>query len=103
MYRLVAIPIGVFLLTALPAAAQNSDPFHEVAPPAPVTPGHDPFEMAPADPVPVPKPAPPRPRPAREPLPAPAPVVRAPSPPPAPPPPASGAKCFTFNNKQFCE
>jgi hypothetical protein len=101
MRRLVAILIGVLLLAALPAAAQNADPFQEVAPPAPITPGHDPFQMAPADPAPAPKPAPPRPRPAPEPEP----VVAAPPPPPppAPSPPAPSAKCFTFNNKQFCE
>jgi hypothetical protein len=101
MHRLIAISIAVLLLAATPAAAENSDPFHEVAPPAQVTPGQDPFQMAPADPAPppAPKPAPARPRPVREPEPEP---VAAP-PPPAPPPPAPNAKCFTFNNKQFCE
>jgi colicin import membrane protein len=99
MHRLVAISIAVLLLAATQAAAQNSDPFHEAAPPAAVTPGQDPFQMAPADPVPAPKPAPARPRPVREPEPEPV----APPPPPAPPPPAPNAKCFTFNNKQFCE
>jgi len=103
MHRLIAISIAALLLAASPAAAQNSDPFHEVAPPAAVTPGQDPFQMAPADPVPAPtpKPAPARPRPAREAEPEP--VAAPPPPPPAPPPPAPNAKCFTFNNKQFCE
>jgi hypothetical protein len=92
----------LLLLAALPAVAQNSDPFHEVAPPAAPAPGQDPFQMAPADPAPAPKPAP-RPRPVRERVPEP--VVEAPQPPPPPPaaPPAQSAKCFTFNNRQFCE
>jgi hypothetical protein len=101
MHRLVATSIAVLLLAALPAAAQDADPFHEVAPPATVTPGQDPFQMAPADPPPAPKPAPARPRPVREPEPEP--VAAPPPPPPAPPPPTPNAKCFTFNNKQFCE
>jgi hypothetical protein len=103
MHRLVAILIGLQLLAASPAAAQNSDPFHEVAPPSAPTPGKDPFQMAPADPTPAPKPAPPRPRPVREAEPEPVIAAPAPVPPPAPPPPAPNAKCFTFNNKQFCE
>ncbi|HTW52377.1 MAG TPA: hypothetical protein VME45_10825 [Stellaceae bacterium] len=99
MHRLVAISIAMLLIAAIPAAAEDSDPFHEVAPPAAVTPGQDPFQMAPADPPAAPKPAPARPRPVREAEPEP---VAAPPPPP-PAPPAPSAKCFTFNNKQFCE
>lgn len=98
-FRGLFTALPILLLTALPVAAQNSDPFHEVAPPAPLTPGHDPFQMAPADPAPAPKPALVRPRPVREAEPAP--IVTAP--PSASPPPAPNAKCFTFNNRQFCE
>ncbi|HXC28718.1 MAG TPA: hypothetical protein VNV38_12235 [Stellaceae bacterium] len=106
MRCLVAILIGFPLLAALPAAAQDADPFHEVAPPAAPTPGQDPFQMAPADPAPAPapaqKPAPPRPH--REPDPQPVAAPAAPPPPPPPtPPPTPNAKCFVFNNKQFCE
>jgi hypothetical protein len=107
MRCLVAILIGFPLLVALPAAAQNADPFHEVAPPAAPAPGQDPFQMAPADPAPAPAPKPPPPRARREPEPEP--VVAAPAPPPpprpAPPPPTPtpNGKCFTFNGKQFCE
>jgi hypothetical protein len=81
MYRLVAILIGVLLLTGQRVAAQDADPFRSAAPPSVTAPGKDPFQMAPADPPPAPKPAP-RPRPAPEPEP----VVAAPPPPPPPPP-----------------
>ncbi len=99
MRRLAAIPMSVLLLAVMPALAQNADPFHEVAPTTVLAPvKDDPFQMAPADPVPVPKTPPPLPRRVREPEPET--VVTTP---PAPPPPAPNAKCFTFNNKQFCE
>ena len=67
------------LLGSWPAAAQNSDPFHEVAP----TPGQDPFQLAPPDLVPKPAPVS-RPRP-----PEPEPVIAAPPPPPPPPAPVA--------------
>lgn len=106
MRRWVAIPIGLMLFAAPPAAAQNADPFKEISPPATPAPGQDPFQMAPADPAPPPAPKPPpapRPRPVREAEPAPAPLPPPPPPPPAPARPAPNAKCFTFNGKQFCE
>ena len=81
MVRVGSVAAVCLLVAAAPACAQNSDIFREDAPPAPATPGHDPFQMAPANPAPAPKP-PPRPHPVPESEPAP--VVVALPPPPAP-------------------
>lgn len=73
--------IALFLmLVALPVAAQESDPFRSVSPPAFPNPDQDPFQMAPADPAPKPVL---RPRPAPEPEP----TMAMPPPPPSAPPP----------------
>jgi hypothetical protein len=64
----------------------------------------DPFQSAPVAAMPAPTPAPaPKPPPRPRPTPLPEPVVAAPSPPPTPAPPPPTGKCFTFNNKQYCE
>jgi hypothetical protein len=85
MRRAVAVLIGLELVAALPASAQNADPFRSAAPPT-AAPGPDPFRSSPEQQAVTPPPAP-KPRPAPVPEPRPEAIVVAPPPPASPPPP----------------
>jgi len=63
-------------------------------------PAEDLFQSAPGPEAAKPKP---RPHPSRKVEPQPPPAAAASAPPPATAAPTAGAKCFTFNGKQFCE
>lgn len=83
MQRAGAIVAGLILLAALPAAAQEADPFLEDGPSIAPRTGPDPFRMAPEQQAVTP-PSAPRPRPAPEPQSQPEPVAIVPPPPPRP-------------------
>ncbi len=92
-----AVILGA-LLGSLSAAAQNSDPSQEVAPPTTLGPSYEPFRMTPANPPPASAEPAPRPRP----VPEPESVLVAPTPPAAPPPtPFDGIWFGTFSCEAF--